>query len=210
MKKIILSVFAVIALSFFSQAQFRIGVKGGLSESSQRINVSSGNVLFSNDDFKSFHAGLISEFQITENVYLQPQILYTRRGGTLQHSTGGTDTKVRTNYIDVPVNVVYKIPLSFGKVFGGAGAAFSYGFGGRLKEGAGKTSMYGSNKPWKHEDVSLSFTAGFEFNNGLFVSANSQRGLMDVYKTEGVSVKNRSVSVSVGYMIDWKQLKRKS
>jgi hypothetical protein len=209
MKKIFLSAFAVIALALLSQAQFRIGVKAGADISQQRVNVSQGNALFSNDHFKGYHAGLIIEFKVAENVYVQPQLLYTRKGSTLLSSTGGADTKVRFNYIDVPVNVVYKLPVSFGKIFAGAGPSFSYGFSGKQEQAGHKTGVYSDHSTWKREDLSLSFTAGVEFNNGLFASINSQKGMMDVYRTDGISVKNRSVSASIGYMIDWKQLKRK-
>lgn len=208
MKKILLSAFAIISFSLLTEAQVRIGIKAGGNISKQHVNVSHGNSIFSNDKYKSFHAGLISEFTIAERFYLQPQLLYSRRGSTLLSSTGAADTKVRINYIDVPVNLVYKLPVSFGKIFGGAGAAFSYGFGGKLEQNGQKSKVYNSHE-WKREDVSLSFTAGVEFNNGLFASINSQKGLMDVYKADGVSVKNRSVSVSLGYMIDWNLFKRK-
>jgi hypothetical protein len=208
MKKIVLSTIAIITFSLFSQAQFKLGIKAGVNSSTQRINVSHGNSLFSNDNYKSYHAGFISEFKIAERLYLQPQVLYTRKGSMLLSSTGAGDTKVRINCIDVPVNVLYKLPVSFGKIFGGAGAAFSYGFSGKQIQDGHKTGVFGSNA-WKHEDLALSFTAGVEFNNGLFVSANSQKGLLDVYKADGISIKSKSVSVSVGYMIDWNILKGK-
>jgi hypothetical protein len=106
---------------------------------------------------------------------------------------------------------LYKIDLPFGKVFGGAGAAFSYAVGGKQQQGDVTTKLYGSGvKNWKREDVSLTFTAGLEFNNGFFVSANSQKGLMDIYKGNGVSVKNKSMSVSVGYLVDLKKFKRRA
>jgi hypothetical protein len=205
MKKLLFSLVAIVALSLFSQAQFKLGVKGGISQSSQHT---SGNSLFSSDHYRSYQAGLIGDINIAGNLYLQPQVLYSRKGSTLSNSTVAADTKVRMNYIDVPVNLVYKQPLPFGKVFLGAGPSFSYAFGGKMEQGGHSQGLY-SGKNWKREDLSLSFTAGLEFDNGFFVSVNSQKGLMDVYKTDGVSVKNRSKSVSVGYLIDWNRFKRK-
>ena len=66
----------------------------------------------------------------------------------------------------------------------------------------------GASNNWRREDVSLSFTAGLEFDNCLFASVNSQHGLLDVYKASNAEVKNRSVSVSVGYFINWKKSKK--
>lgn len=206
MKKFILVILSVVTLSAITEAQVKVGLKGGISQSKQRIN---GNSIFSNDHYRSYHAGLISDIRLAGNFYLQPQVLYSRRGSTLLNSTAtAADTKVRSNYIDVPVNLVYKFPVTFGKLFAGAGPSFSYGFGGRQEQNGQKQGLY-SGKGWKREDLSLSFTAGVEFNNGLFISANSQKGLTDIYKPTGVSVKNRSVSVSVGYLIDWNRLKKR-
>ena len=113
------------------------------------------------------------------------------------------------SYVELPVNILYKFDLPFGKVFGGAGAAFSYAVGGREQQGDVTRKIYGGAvKDWKREDVSLTFTAGLEFNNGFFASVNSQKGLMNIHQADGVSVKNKSVSVSVGYLLDRKKFKQ--
>lgn len=208
MKKILLSVFAIIAFGIFSNAQFRVGVKAGGTISKQRINSSYGSSLFSNDNYKSYHAGIVSELRLSERWYLQPQLMYSRKGATILHSTGMADTKLRINYIDAPVTILYKLPVSFGKIYGGAGPVFSYGFGGRQEQNGQKQRVY-ADDTWRHEDLALSFTAGVEFNNGLFASISSQKGLLDIYKPGNASVKNSSVSLSVGYMIDWNAFKRK-
>jgi outer membrane protein with beta-barrel domain len=210
MKKFILATVAIIALVTISQAQFKLGIKAGANYSEQRVNVSHGTGLFSNDHLKTFHAGLIGEMPIADRFYLQPQLLYTRKGSTLLSTSGAPDTKLRIDYIEVPINVVYKIPVSFGKVFAGTGATIGYGFGGKEIQGREKRAVYSDLNTWKHEDLSLNFTAGLEFNNGLFLSVNSQKSFLNTSKVDGVSVKNRSVSVSVGYLIDWKTTRKKS
>jgi hypothetical protein len=209
MKKMILATIALVSLTTISNAQFRVGVKAGGNISKQRVNVSSGNSVFSNDNYKSYHAGLITEVKLANRFYVQPQLLYTRKGSTLLSSTGAADAKLRIHYLEMPVNLVYKVPVSFGYLFGGAGAAFSYGISGKQTQASHSSSIFDRNQSWRREDVSLSFTAGVEMDNGLFVSINSQKGLLDVNNAPGISVKNSAVSVSLGYMIDWKQLKRK-
>jgi hypothetical protein len=210
MKKMILTTIALVSLVMISNAQFRVGIKAGGNISKQRVNVSSGNSLYSNDNFKSYHAGVITEFKLSDRFYLQPQLLYTSKGSTLLSSTGAADAKLRLHYLEMPVNLVYKLPVSFGYLFGGAGGAFSYGISGKQTQAGHNTSVFDRNQSWRREDISLTFTAGVEFNNGLFVSVNSQKGMLDINKAPGVSVKNSSVSVSLGYMIDWKKLKGKS
>jgi hypothetical protein len=207
MKKMILTTIALVSLVMISNAQFRVGIKAGGNISKQRVNVGAGNSLYSNDNYKNYHAGVITEFKLSERFYLQPQLLYTRKGSTLLSSTGASDAKLRIHYLEMPVNLVYKVPVSFGYLFGGAGGAISYGISGKQTQAGHSTSVFDKNQSWRREDISLSFTAGVELNNGMFVSINSQKGMLDVNKAPGVSVKNSSVSVSLGYMIDWKKLK---
>jgi hypothetical protein len=210
MKKIILSVAAVVAFSLFSQAQFKVGIKAGGSLENQRVNVSEGSI-YASDNFKGYQAGLIGDLNIGGNFYLQPQLLFARKGATHLSSVGNQDVKVRMNYVELPVNVLYKLDLPFGKAFAGAGGAFGYGIGGKQTQGGISGKLYsGAVKNWKREDISLTFTAGLEFDNGVFVSMNSQKGLMDIHKADAVNVKNKSVSVSVGYLIDWKKLKKRA
>src|SRR5689334_10128127 len=133
MKKFVLSVVAVVAMSAVSNAQVRIGVMGGLNEEDQKINVTEGSI-YGNGKFKSYHAGAISEMKIGGNFYLQPQVLFSRKGAAYTNVASGKETKVRINYVQLPVNVVYKFNLPFGKLFAGAGGAFSYAIGGKMSE----------------------------------------------------------------------------
>lgn len=209
MKKIFLSVVTILSISLVSNAQFKVGIKAGVNDNSQRINVTEGSI-YGGDNFKGYHAGLIGDLNLGKNFYLQPQVLFTRKGATHLSSTGAKDTKIKMNYLEMPVNVLYKVNLPFGKAFAGTGMTFSYATGGKQEQAGVTTKLFSNASNWRREDLSLNFTAGLEFNNGLFISANSQKGLMDVYKTGAASVKNKSMSVSVGYLIDWNKFKRKA
>ncbi|HEX5024969.1 MAG TPA: porin family protein [Agriterribacter sp.] len=208
MKQVILTVFAVIALGLVSKAQFRVGVKAGGNLSNQQISVPSGS-LYTGKDVAGYHVGVLSEFMIARNVYLQPQLLFTRKGASLFQSTEKGMAKLRINYLELPVTVLYKVQLPFGKIFGGAGAAFSYAISGSQSQDGNTTNIFSGTQHWQREDISLCFTAGMEFNNGIFISMNSEKGLMNVYQTDGITAKNKSRSVTVGYTIDWNKLKGK-
>jgi hypothetical protein len=209
MKKIFLLSFAVLFFSFLSQAQFKLGVKAGINDNNQRLNVSEGSV-YSGDRLKGFHAGLVGDIDLGRNFYLQPQLLFTRKGAEHLSSTGASATKVRLNYVEMPVNLVCKFGLPFGKIVVGTGATYSYAIGGKAIQQGTATKLFSEGSAWNRQDLSLNFTAGLEFNNGLFISANSQKGLLDIYKAGNTSVKNKSMSLSVGYLIDWKKLARKA
>lgn len=207
MKKIILSVCTFVAFSLTTQAQFKVGILAGGNQSELRVN---GNAnLFSSDHFRSYHAGLVGDWQIGNKLFLQPQLLYVRKGGTLSGSTEATSSQLRMNHINLAMNIVHKFPLSFGKVFIGAGPSITYAISGTQEMNGQKKKLYKEVKDWKREDVGVNVMAGLELKNGLFANFSAQRGLMDVYKLNGASVKNRSYSVSVGYLINWKKGKDK-
>ncbi|HVG13787.1 MAG TPA: porin family protein [Chitinophagaceae bacterium] len=209
MKKILLATLASISFTFAVQAQFKVGIIGGGSRVSQRVNSKGAEALYSNDHFKTYHAGFIADMPVTERISLQPKLLYSQKGSTLLSATGSADARVRMKTIELPVTVVYKFPVSFGKLFGGAGAGFSYALSGQQTQNGQQKNLYKDLSGWRREDISYHLSAGVEFNNGLFASISSQKSLLDAYKPDGVSVKNRSTSVSLGYLINWNAFKRK-
>jgi Outer membrane protein beta-barrel domain len=204
MKKVILSVFTVIVLVAVSQAQFKVGIKAGGSLSNQHSNAAAGTKLLSTDAFRGYHAGLVGDVQVFENVYLQPQLLYSQNGAKYTTTVGGHETKLTMRSIEMPVNVLYKVNVPFGKLVAGGGPSLNYGFGGKIEQNGQSQKLYsGAMKEFKRIDIGANATAGVEFNNGLFTSVNYQMGLRDISKIDGINTKNRSVSVSVGYLIDW-------
>ena len=209
MKKIFLSVVTVMGLAITSQAQVKIGVKAGGSLSNQQSNAAAGTALVSKDAFKGYQAGLVGDVQLFNRVYLQPQVLYTQKGAKYTNSVGGTETKLTLRNIEMPLNILYKMETSFGKLIAGGGPVVSYGIGGKIQQGKQVKKLYsGDMKDWSRVDVGANAVAGVEFNNGIFTTVNYQLGLKDIHKG-AADVKNRSVSLSVGYLIDWNKFKRK-
>jgi hypothetical protein len=208
MKKIFL--FAVMSL-VVSQAQLKVGIKAGGNLSNQHSNAARGTKLLSKDAFRGYQAGLVADVHVVGNLYVQQQLLYTQNGAKYTSKINGYETKLTMRSIETPVNILYKVNTSFGKIVAGGGPSVSYGFGGRMEQNGQTKKLYsGAMKDFRRIDISANATAGVEFNNGLFTSVNYQMGLRDVNKIAGVNTKNRSVSVSVGYLIDWNKSKRKS
>lgn len=208
MKKIIFLSFITLSLALLSNAQLKVGIRAGLNQNNQRINVTEGN-LFAQDDLKGFHAGVMTDLNLGHRFYLQPQLLFSRKGAAHHSSVDAGVCKIRMNYLEMPVNVVYKINLPFGKAFAGTGATYSYAIGAKALQDGTTTNLFKGTTGWQRHDLSLNFTTGLQFDNGLIISLNSQKGLMDINKSPGTSVRNKSMLVSVGYLIDWKKLSRK-
>ncbi len=201
MKRILLAAL-FIAGSLVTQAQFRIGVKGGLNFSDQ-IRKDNGNSL-TTKMHTELHAGITGDVKLWKFIYLQPAIMYSRKGST-HKSASFADTKVKMNYIEVPLNVVVKKDILIGKVFAGGGPVIGYGFGGEMVQNGQSKKLFSDEiKNFRHEDISANLVAGIELNNGLFSSVSYQKGFRDIYKTDEVFIRNNTVSVSVGYYFNRK------
>ena len=203
MKKIFVLSGIAIIISMATQAQIRVGIKAGANISNQSRNDFKGTKLISSEAFKGFHAGVVADIPLTSNLYVQPQLQYTRKGAKYTAALG-TDARLTMHYVEMPVNILYKVNVPFGKVFAGAGPVLSYGFAGKLTNNGQTQKLYSADKNWNRLDISANAVTGIEFNNGFFASVNYQRGFKDVHKSSTVDVKNRSVAVSVGYLLNLK------
>ena len=207
MKKFLVLAAAVMTLSMAAQAQIKIGVTAGRSVSNQERNDVSTSKLISNNAFKGYHAGLVADLPLNAHLSLQPQLLYAKKG-VKYTGAFGTDAKLTMHSVELPVNLLYKIELPLGKIFAGAGPVVSYGVSGKLVNNGQTKKMYANElNDWSHLDISANALAGIEFNNGFFASVQYQHGFKDLYKTEAVNVKSRSVTLSVGYFLNWKKAK---
>lgn len=105
MKKIAI-LFSVILLSTTVYGQF--GIKAGFNFNSMKdFNV---NDLQSSFEGKTgFHVGLLYELKLPLGFALQPELMYTQKGGSV--NIGGRSTDLKMNYIQLPVNLQWGVDL---------------------------------------------------------------------------------------------------
>lgn len=201
MKKFLLSICCAFAVtSAFSQTTY--GVRGGVGFAS--LSSSSGNLSVGSGSTTTFAAGLFADVKTSTNVSIQPGIYYAGKGGN--YKSGGVEADIKTYYLQVPVNVVYHVPATFGGVYFGVGPYVAFGLNGKVKasDGTNSESMdvtFGSDGDFKRVDAGFNGIAGFEFKNGLLLGINYDLGLTDIGNdgTAEVSTKNRVFGISVGF-----------
>ena len=199
MKKVIISV----VLSLFiipSFAQISIGITGGYSLAGMHGLTTSDYM--KNAHFSAWHAGAIMETKLVGNVYLQPQLLVSRKGGGYVYNNSANiypyvKVAYHLTYLELPLNVIYKFKPNF---YAGAGPYFARGLGGNARaigrENVNPNENFPANydinrdivfkskmpnstgdkmylRPW---DIGLNFIAGYELKNGLFFNANYSLG----------------------------------
>lgn len=113
MKKMLM-LFALAVVCFQAQAQFKTGIKGGLSSafySSSKITSGSQVYEMAAEGTPGFHVGLFGRVSLP-GIYVQPELLYTQtRAGIKVKDLNGNETgsgKQQFHTLDVPVMVGLK------------------------------------------------------------------------------------------------------
>ena len=207
MKTLFLSLFLVIG-SFTSFAQLPgFGIKGGVNF--PRLSTSSQN----NDPYiipstlTTFFVAAFIDFKFGNFSY-QPGVNFTGKGGQTFYKglpADGIDVteKVKLYYLQVPMNVVYHLPVVIGNLYLGAGPYAAVGTSGKIKYLTSATSKsqdvkFGSNGDFKATDFGAGIIAGFQFNTGLLIGLNYDLGLSNI-SNDG-NTKNRVFGVSAGFV----------
>jgi len=148
----------------------------------------------------SFQVGFIGDIDLGGPVYLQSGILFTGKGSKVQRGTAGSNGYFKQTfnpyYIEVPVNLLFKAPITkTSNFFVGAGPYLAVGIAGKTKT-EGKTIL-GTNFNYEN-DIEFSnddpTTFSQEEGTGLGVVKRFDYGLNGTAGIEG-----KSVVLSAGY-----------
>ena len=189
----------IILMAFIAvpaKSQLKFGVKGGLNISSVHLN----SDILKADNVTGFQIGPMIETTIPLiGVGLDAAILYSQKGMDVKSETG-TSTNVKTDYIDVPVNLKWKFGLPIIKGYLAAGPYIGFRVGGdKFWEIPG--SVVGQVKA-KNFSAGLNFGAGVELISHLQVGINYGLGLTVNYSAEkyDLNAKNRGWSVTAAIL----------
>lgn len=174
---------AMLLVALPSQAQFKWGLKAGLN-----VSDISTDLKETIDSYTGFQVGPITEFTIPIiGLGFDAALLYSQRGFKAE------DKSNRLSYLEVPVNLKYKIqliPMLVG-AYATAGPYLSY-------------KLSGSNRAedWKDYQTGLNFGFGVDIVKKMQIGANYQLGLSkDKFKfnDQEYSAKNATWTISVAY-----------
>lgn len=198
-KRLAIVIALVAAVALPSSAQFRFGIKAGFAANSLKLNES----VFDSSNRMGFTGGVMAEFNVPiVNLGFDASVLYARRSIELSQTVNGisntfTDNR---NYIDIPVNLKWKIGLpivgKFISPFITTGPDFSFLISGKNMENA-----------WKNKTFDCAWTvgAGIQLLNHLQVGATYGFGLTkSAASTTGTDAlyngKNRCWTVTAAYL----------
>lgn len=215
MKKTLLMAVAITMYALDMQAQSpRFGINSGIVIA---------NVSFKDDSGKEkgvsrigLNLGLLIDVPVGSNFSFQPGVNFVQKG--FQEKETGIDysdeIKTRLNYIETPLNLVYKVPFKKSHFFFGAGPSAAFALNGKsaYKSTDGVTTQqdeenmkFGNSDEDDMKSFELAFNiiGGFEIKSGLQIAVNYNRSINNLLpgETDGATFRNNYFGVKIGYML---------
>jgi len=157
----------------------------------------------------NFHVRGFVDLPVSTMFSIQPGVAVEGKGGKLV-DTENAEIKQNTMWVEVPVNLVGKIPLGVtgSNIYLGAGPYAALGISGETKYKLGDTETktdvkFGDDEDLKSLDLGVNFMGGVHLGSGFLIGAQYGLGLNDLRpKGEGGDgkVTNRVLSFSVGFL----------
>lgn len=201
----ITAICAFVLFVFSAQAQVQFGVKAGL-------NLANGSAKFggesqSSDMKMGLHIGAIVDLSLGESLALQPGLLFSMKGQ--QEDYEGVTVKTNINYLEVPINLMYKFDAGNMKIMAFAGPYLGYALSAKMKAEDEEMELnIGTDEnedDIKPLDLGLNIGAGVQFG-GLQITANYGLGMANLLPGGDSDnyAKNRVIGISVAYLFGGK------
>jgi hypothetical protein len=174
-------------------------ILGGINFQNLNGKLANGDKL-ANDMLMGFHGGVNVQIPIAPEFYFQPGLMFAVKGAKNTTGIFGAEStdETRINYIELPLNLVYKGALGNGFIMIGIGPYLAYGI-------SGKQIIDGSSFPFERGtdydafDAGGNIFAGYETAGGLFLQLDTQLGMVNINTEDQPTIKNTGFGLSLGY-----------
>ena len=166
MKKVLVLLFAAVALSLPAQAQVKFGLKAGLNLTNISLSESVSANLKSKE---GFHVGPTVKIGLpVTGLSLDASALYDQRSAKVEANNGSSET-IKSQSLQVPVNIRYGVGLgSVANLFAFAGPQFGFNLGDKNK----KILNEAANWTLRSSNLSANVGIGATILGHLQVTAN--------------------------------------
>ena len=225
MKKLyLISVLVTTAVTLYGQT-ISFGIDAGLNLTKLSVTSYSPpglgiSVPVSNSYLAGYHAGGLVDIKFG-SFSIQPGVLFSTKGGNSSISfsdvilgqTINVSSKIKTtlNYIELPLNFIYRMDAGDGNIFIGAGPYAGIGLSGKSVANStfnGTPSTTSQDLKFgndagdiKNPDFGINGLIGYQLNFGLSISAGYGLGLISSSSPNGTS-KNQGFSFSLAYFLN--------
>jgi len=224
MKKLLLGAALLVGMICSANAQEKpltFGVRAGLNINSLSSDNAAGELYKDLSSRAGYHVGVVMDWKVAGDFYIQPGVYFTNRGAKSEFSEEGfnSELKINMSYLQIPVLAQYRFDVGAVKIDVATGPYFAFGLGGKAKfeySGYGivekydykvfeKSTSEADGGDFKRFDFGWRIGAGVHFLKNFYVGLNYDLGLTNLCKVheygwgDGVKIKNRSFSISLGY-----------
>lgn len=182
-----------------ASAQFRFGVRAGVAINSLSLNKEALNDVVDSENRAGFTGGITADFALPlTGLMVDGSLLYTHLNDKLSVGEGTASKTYKRDYIDIPVNLKYRISLlSVVKPYLFTGPDFAILL-------SNDDDVISKSKTY----VSWNIGAGVELLNHLLVSASYNIGLSDSVEgalklntnNSNITGKNKTWTITAAYM----------
>jgi Outer membrane protein beta-barrel domain len=134
--------------------------------------------------------GVLLDVPMQKHGSFQPGLNYIGKNSKDNFKSGGDEVNTRTtlNYIEVPINVLFKLPFRNGNITLGTGVAAAMALDGKSRiktSGSKEDKKLGFGDETTDDlgkyDFGINALAGYEFKNGFFVTLNYNYGISRLF-----------------------------
>lgn len=177
-----------------------LGIRGGVNFAKQVVSSDDGSS-FSPKNNVGVNFGVSVDIPMMESLYLQSGLYYTVKGYKFEGD--GYTEKASPSYLELPILTSYRYNFSdFTQLQINFGPYLAYGIAGKYKlkrDGGEEEDEDFFDDETNKFDAGLAIGAGMTFGH-IFVGINYDLGLTNILKdSDDTSVKNRCLSINVGY-----------
>lgn len=160
------------------------------------------------DSKVGYSAGLFYSIEIIRELAIQPEILFSKKGGKTTYTWWGAvyQSSISLSYIEIPILVKFIVPTQSSSnpvIF--FGPSLGIKLGGKEKIESEESSWEEKIGNLKTLDFGLIFGAGLDLGEAITVDIRYNLGLTNINKNAGNDsyAKNRVLSITLGYSFTW-------
>lgn len=194
MKKILLSLVAVVMVIAGANAQASFGVKAGANLANVGGDVEENSMKI------GLHIGGVATFKLSESFAFAPELLFSTQGYKMDGfefmGVSIPESKMNTTYLNIPLLAKIYLGESFNIH---AGPTVGFLLGAKYKVGDESEDI---KDGMKGLDFGLGFGLGYELESGLNFGARYNLGLANIADTEegdDSKITNQVIQISVGF-----------
>lgn len=190
-----LTVVAICGMGSIVTAQdAQFGIKGGVNFSNI-VGGDDGNSIDDENLLTSFHIGIFTQVGLSDVFYIQPELLYTRKGTELDLGLLG-DRQLNLDYLELPImfriQVLETINLE-------AGPYAAYLLNSKITNGNSNESFNLDTDDFRKLDYGVAIGAGFDLEI-LEIGARYNYGLVSLSKNDnGIDARNSTLSAYLAF-----------